>query len=127
MERIAFPTDDGETISRHLGEAQFYLVAFLDDAGKATFEKRKKPRRSHTQEGRASQHARAHARLGPALFAPILDCQVLVSGGMGQPAYDHATAQGLKVLLPAQKNIVEALEAYRTGTLISDRRRIHRH
>ena len=31
MKKIAFPTEDGETISLHLGRAQFFLVATLDD------------------------------------------------------------------------------------------------
>ena len=26
MKKIAFSTDDGETISRHLGQAQFYIL-----------------------------------------------------------------------------------------------------
>jgi predicted Fe-Mo cluster-binding NifX family protein len=127
MKKLAFPTDDGETISRHLGESQFYLVAVLDDAGNITFEKREKPRRDHNREEPAQEHECGHAQRGPALFTPILDCQVLISGGLGQPAYDYAVTQGLEVILPAQKNIADALEAYRTGTLISDMRRVHKH
>ena len=127
MKKIAFPTNDGQTISRHLGEAQFYMVALLDDAGNVTFERREKPRHHHNQEGRSGEHKGEHAQRGPALFAPILDCQLLISGGMGRPAYDHAAAQGLEVILPADKNIIDALEAYRMGTLVSDMRRVHKH
>jgi predicted Fe-Mo cluster-binding NifX family protein len=127
MKKLAFPTDDGETISRHLGESQFYLVAVLDDAGNMTFERREKPRHDHNREEPAHEHECGHPKRGPALFKPILDCQVLISGGLGKPAYDYAVAQGLEVILPAQKNITDALEAYRTGTLISDMRRVHKH
>lgn len=127
MKKIAFPTDDGETISRHLGEAQFYVVAFLDGAGNTTFEKREKPRHNHNREEPSLEHECAHAQRGPALFTPIFDCEVLISGGLGQPAYEHALAQGLQVILPAQKNITDALDAYRMGTLVSDMRRIHKH
>ncbi len=127
MKKIAFPTDDGQTISRHLGESKFYVVALLDDEGNTTFEKREKPAHNHDKEERAPEHDCDHAQRGPALFSPILDCQVLISGGLGRPAYDRATAQGLEVILPAQKNITDALEAYRAGTLVSDVRRIHKH
>lgn len=123
MKRIAFPTDNGETISRHLGEAPFYLVVDLDDAGGVTFEKRQKPRREH--EG-GLEGAGKHAHLGPALFAPVHDCQVLIAGGMGRHAYDHAVAQGLEVILPRQERIDDALQAYRAGTLESDMRRVHK-
>ena len=50
MKKIAFPTDDGETISRHLGESQFYIVALLDDIGNVTFERREKPHHQHDRE-----------------------------------------------------------------------------
>ncbi len=127
MKKIAFPTDDGETISRHLGEAQFYVVAILDDAGNVTFEKREKPHHHHNQEMRSGEQEEDHTQRGPALFTPILDCQILISGGMGQHAYEHAVAQELQVILPAQMNITEALDAYRAGMLVSDMRRVHKH
>ncbi len=127
MKKIAFPTDDGRTISRHLGEAQFYLVALLDDAENVTFERREKPRRNHNHEERSGKHHGEPLQRGTALFAPLHDCQVLFSGRMGQPAYDHAIAQGLEVILPAEKNITDALDAFRNGMLISDLRRIHKH
>ena len=127
MKKIAFPTDDGESISRHLGAAQFYVVALLEDAGNVTFERREKPHHQHNQEARSGEQEDDHTQRGPAMFTPILDCQVLISGGMGRPAYDHALAQGLEVILPAQQNIREALDAYRTSRLISDMRRVHKH
>lgn len=125
MKKIAFPTDDGETISRHLGEAPYYVVVLVDDLENVAFEKRDKPHHNHGQEEPPGEHD--HAQRGPAMFEPILDCQVLISGGLGQPAYDHARSQGLEVLLPAYRNINDALEAYRSGTLVSDMRRVHKH
>lgn len=127
MRKTAFPTDDGQTISRHLGECQFYLVACLDAAGSMTFERREKPRHNHSGREPAQEHECEHAQRGPALFTPIRDCQVLISGGMGQSAYDHAVAQGLEVILPAEMKITDALAAYRLGTLVSDMRRVHKH
>ena len=127
MKKIAFPTNDGETISRHFGEASFYVVALLDDAGNIVFEKREKPHHEHNQEPHSGREGEDHTQRGPAMFTPILDCQILISGGMGQPAYDHAVAQGLEVILPAQKIITDALDAYCAGTLVSDVRRIHKH
>jgi predicted Fe-Mo cluster-binding NifX family protein len=64
--------------------------------------------------------------MGPTMFAPIGDCQILIAGGMGEGAFEYARAQELEVILPAEKNIRAALEAYRSGTLVSDPRRIHK-
>jgi predicted Fe-Mo cluster-binding NifX family protein len=125
MKKIAFPTEDGETISRHMGEARFFMVAILDDAGTVSFEKRDKPfRDSGVKPG---QHEPMHNGLGRTMFLPISDCQVLISGGMGDLAYKHAREQGLEIILPAEKNIQIALDAYRRGNLNSDPRRIHKH
>jgi predicted Fe-Mo cluster-binding NifX family protein len=125
MKRIAFPTDDGETISCHMGQAQFFLVAILDDSGNVHFEKRDKPH--HNAETGIHQHQHNGHGVGRDMFTSIADCQVLISGGMGESAYRHAQRQGLEVFLPAEKNIQKALEVYRAGNLETDSRRIHTH
>ncbi len=51
--------------------------------------------------------------------------RTLISGGMGDSAYRHATAQGLEVILPADEKIMDAMKAYQAGTLVSDMRRVH--
>ena len=125
MQKIAFPTEDEVTISRHLGEAPFFMVATLDDAGKISFEKREKPHNVLGEE--SSQHVRGGGGVGRLMMAAISDCQVLISGGMGAPAYEKALARGLEVYLPAEKDIKKALDAYIKGELENDMRRIHQH
>ena len=122
MLKIAFPTDDGVTISPHLGRAEYYGVATLDDPQPPRFE-----RRAKVQHGNGGQEHTEHNHDHGAMFAPLADCQVLIGGGMGQPAFDHLTAMGLTVLLTGEKTISAALEAYRNQTLISDMQRVHAH
>jgi predicted Fe-Mo cluster-binding NifX family protein len=61
------------------------------------------------------------------MFSPLANCQVLVTRGMGQPAYDEAVALGLNVILTGEESIQAALEAYAKGSLKSDLRRVHAH
>ena len=124
MKKIAFPTEDGESISAHLGRAPFFVVASFEDSGPARFEKREKPHHGDSEEH--GQHSHGGHGLGPTMFVPIADCQILIAGGMGEPALERARAQSLEVILPGEKNIKAALEAYRRGTLVSDPRRIHK-
>jgi predicted Fe-Mo cluster-binding NifX family protein len=58
------------------------------------------------------------------MFAPIRDCQVLLAGGMGEPAYQKALAAGLQVILTGG-TIQNALQAWLKGELQTDLRRIH--
>jgi predicted Fe-Mo cluster-binding NifX family protein len=126
--KIAFPTDDGITISPHLGLASYYMVATLEDGSQPTWEERPKPH--HAAEGHHTGEVHAHGnghRGAPSMFEPVADCELLVSRGMGQPAYDYAVAHGWQVILTGEKSIDAALEAHRAGRLVSDMRRVHRH
>ena len=124
MIKVAFPTEDGKTISRHFGQAPLYVVATILGNEPARFEQREKafhgahPEQHHHEQGR---HGHAD------MFAPVSDCQVLIAGGMGQPAFDSAVANGLQVILTGEWTIEAALDAYRSGKIVSDPRRIHKH
>ena len=59
------------------------------------------------------------------MLEPVADCQVLIAGGMGQPAFERARATGLEVILTSEHVIAKAAAAYAAGTLASDPRRIH--
>ncbi len=121
--RVAFPTEDGKTISAHLGRAPFYLIAEYEDGQAPRFEQREKA----YHDGERQHEGQSHMSHAQAMFQAIRDCQVLISGGMGQPAYEQAIQQGLQVILTGEKDIAAALEAYRAGTLVNDPSRVHIH
>jgi len=56
----------------------------------------------HREKHSPKLHERHHEHAP--MFAPSSDCQVLIAGGMGQSAYQHATEAGLKVILTEEKN-----------------------
>ena len=122
MVRIAAVTEDHEKISSHFGHAPFYRVFSIEDGEVVAEEERPKP--YHGEEGHAHEHGGGHGHAD--MFAPVADCQVLLCGGMGEPAYQKAEAAGLEVILTGG-GISEALQAYLNGEITSDMRRIHRH
>jgi len=115
--RIAFITDDGLSISAHFGKAPSYRVFSVTDGQVADLGARPKP-----YHGADNQPATTHGDM----FTPISDCQVLVAGGMGTPAWQSARQAGLEVIL-AGGEIESALQAFVRGELISDERRVHDH
>jgi predicted Fe-Mo cluster-binding NifX family protein len=127
VKKIAFPTEDGTSISGHLGGASHFVVITLGAEGEPQREQRAKPVHSHAAD---EEHDNQEMRDGKArankMFAAIEDCQVLISRGMGQPAYARAQSLGMEVILTAQKDISAALQAYLAGTLVSDLRRVHK-
>ncbi len=128
--KIAAVTEDGERLSAHFGMAPYYKV-FTVEAGEVVAEEmREKPHHTHHghhhehpgHNGHEHHHHHHHADM----FAPIADCQVLLCGGMGAPAYAKAQAAGLEVVLMGGR-IEDALQTYLRGEAVSDPRRIHRH
>ncbi len=120
--KIAIPTADGQTISAHLGQAHYFQILTLEDQQIINSEMREKARHEHHDH-----QPENGIHPGQAMFALITDCQVLIAGGMGEPAYQRALNQGMQVFMTDEKNIPAALKAYQSGQLTSDQRRIHKH
>ncbi len=116
--KVAFATDDGKTISRHFGQAQHYVVVDTEEKAQ-THELRDK-----AYHGAQHEHGPGHTHAD--MFASIGDCQVLVVGGMGTPAYEAARQHGLQVIATGLADIPSALQAYGKGALQNDPDRIHR-
>jgi predicted Fe-Mo cluster-binding NifX family protein len=122
--KIAFSTDDGETISKHLGQAQYFKVVTLEDGQVQASERREKA--SHSHNDHEHEHE-AGVHPGQQMVESIRDCQVLIAGGMGQPMYNRAVSSGMEVFLTGEDRIDDALAAYRQGKMTSDMRRVHMH
>lgn len=122
--RIAAVTEDGERLSSHFGMAPLYRVFTVQDGQVVAEETRQKPHHDRHPHGE-THHEHRGGQDHADMFAPIRDCQVLLVGGMGEPAYQKAQAAGLQVILSGGE-IRPALERYLRGELESDPRRIHR-
>ncbi len=133
--KIAAVTDDGITISRHFGRAQYYVVITVEDGKIVSREMRDKM--GHAQfAGQHEEHAREpdprghgfdpaaqnrHARMA----AAIADCQVLLAGGMGMGAYESMRQAGIRPILADVAVIDEAVQAYLDGTLVDHTELLH--
>ena len=118
--KVAVPTDDGETISRHFGQAKFFKIITLEDDRVVSSEMRQKATHQH---GDYSQSGAAHP--GQKMVEDLAGCQVLISGGMGAPVYNRASAAGLKIFLTGNTSIDAALQAYLAGTLENNPTLVH--
>lgn len=121
---IAFPTDDGQTISSHFGQAHFFQVIKVEGQKVLSSELREKASHSHQDHSHAGG---SQPHPGQAMFEVIRDCQVLIAGGMGTPALERAKSFNMEVFLTGEKLISDALRAYQDGNLVTDLRRVHVH
>lgn len=124
MTKIAAVTQDRLSLSSHFGMAPEYCVYTVEDGQITGEETRLKP-----HHGQHPEHHEQHAHDGHGhadMFAPIADCQVLLCGGMGTPAYQKALQAGLEVVLTSGA-LPDVVQSYLQGRVISDLRRVHQH
>lgn len=110
--KIVFPTDDGETISRHFGRAAYFQVVTLAAGTEPEIESRSAATPGGDHGGK---------------FAIVQDCDVLIGAGMGDSALNRLQAMGLQVILTGEKRIADALAHFQAGSLTHDPRRAHAH
>lgn len=102
--RVAFPSNDGKTISEHFGHCAHFVV--FNIAGKEIVSREELPAPPHE----------------PGVLPKFLgekNVTAIVCGGMGQRAIDLFDAQNINVVLGAGGNIEELVPSYISGQLAS--------
>jgi predicted DNA-binding protein (UPF0251 family)/predicted Fe-Mo cluster-binding NifX family protein len=131
--KIAVITDDGKTISQHFGMARQYVVADTRD-GKV-LSKETRPKVGHATHpvhhdhnegcGGVHGHGEGAAEKHSAMAGSILDCQVLLAGGMGWGAYESMKSQNIEPVITDVADVDEALKLYLEGNLPNLMEKLH--
>jgi predicted Fe-Mo cluster-binding NifX family protein len=136
--KIAVVTDDGKTISAHFGKATHYAVVTIENGTVTGREQRDKPAHGpghhHQHQPEGMIQLQEGITPGPgtgagdthgAMVAPITDCQVLISRGMGRGAYESLRAAGLQPVITTVSDIDEAVRQFTEGKLEDHPERLH--
>jgi predicted Fe-Mo cluster-binding NifX family protein len=113
--KIAIATDDGVTISPHLGRARSFLVVEVEDG-------RIKNKELRRVAGGGMRHGECDHT---SMISSIKDCEVVISFGMGWRIYEDFRANGIKPIVTDKPNVEEALEAYLKGELVDRKDKLH--
>jgi predicted Fe-Mo cluster-binding NifX family protein len=131
--KIAAITDDGKTLSRHFGRAQYFFVATIED-GRVTGQEMR-PKAGHHIF--APHEVVGHVNQGPHGFDPVSrgrhaqmletihDCEAVLAGGMGEGMLLNLRQAGIRPVLTELKDIQEAVRAFVDGTLVDRPERVH--
>ena len=131
--KIAVVTNDGKTINRHFGRARFYLAVTME--GGRVIDRELRPKVGHDDfvgrghESRVPGEPRGYghgaAEKHRAMTEAILDCGVLIAGGMGQGAFASLQAAGIHTVLTDERDVSEAIERLVEGNLPNLVDRLH--
>ncbi len=130
--KIAVVTDDHNTICAHFGRAVFYEVFTVSDGtitGRESLAKaahNQSANEPHAEPGFAYGQGSGEENLHTRMFAPILDCKVVLAGGMGQGAYNGLKQSGVQPVLTDMRDIDQAVKAYLEGKLTDHPELLHR-
>jgi len=129
---IAAVTDDGTTISQHFGRAKFYEVLFVENGKVVKRERREKlghnnfaqeehHHHSGEQHGQDQHSHNKHVSMAEA----IKGCQILLTRGMGNGAYQSIIQLNIKPVVTDIKNIDDAVQAVINGSIIDHTEKLH--
>lgn len=129
--KIACITDDDREISQHFGRARHYAVFTIEEDQVVGRELRNKL--GHQQFAEAETHAAtgphgtdpASQRKHSQMIDAILDCQVLLCGGMGWGARQSLQEAGITPVATDEMLIEDAVRAYLAGTMQDRVERVH--
>ncbi|MFP3975226.1 MAG: NifB/NifX family molybdenum-iron cluster-binding protein [Dehalococcoidia bacterium] len=106
--KIAAACDDDLNISRHFEQAPYYSVVIVENGMIVGRETRGKMRAS------ASNDDEKYRQNG---LGPILDCQVLLAGGIEREDYETVQRCGIEPVVTDVGNTYEAVILYMKGKL----------
>jgi predicted Fe-Mo cluster-binding NifX family protein len=129
--KIAVVTDDHQTISTHFGRALYYEVFTIIDSKITQKETLMKP--SHNQFANEPHDEPGHTHgMGPVaegrhmrMLEPISGCQVLITRGMGQGAFNSLQRAGVQPIITDIEEIEAAVKAYIDGQMVDHPERLH--
>lgn len=126
--KIAIVSDDAKTISTHFGSAQYYLIYTIENGKIARQETRNKPGHKHSKGKQLEDH-RTCNRLSEVrhtnMMGLIMDCDVVLAGGMGGSAYDDLKIRSIQPIITDIREVQPALDAYLNETLIDHLELLH--
>ena len=118
--KIAIPSDDQVTISRHFGRTKGFLISEVEN-GKVV--KNVYKENTFTGHSQGLHHDKDHKHNNHShqgIFNAIGDCDVVIAGGMGKRLYVDFEQKEIQVFVTKESNIDMALNLFINSNLDND-------
>ncbi len=129
--KIAIATDDGVSISPHFGKAPSYVILTVEQGQIVAQETRGKGvcgehQHAHTTGASDQPDHETDAEDGHAeQLDPIVDCAIVLSGGMCQGMYADLQRANLRPVMTTITDINEAAQRFLAGQLVEQPQLVH--
>lgn len=125
--KIAFVSDDHQTISAHYGKAKFFEIYVLQIGKVIAHETVAKSNPQVIRMGYTEHQPNTdvHNHDHTSMMAPILDCEVLITRGIGKSAHNSLIENDIQPIVTDIQTIQDALAAFLSGTITNHPEHIH--
>ncbi|MEI7849692.1 MAG: NifB/NifX family molybdenum-iron cluster-binding protein [Chloroflexota bacterium] len=125
--KIAFVSDDHKTISTHFGKAQFYEVFSVEAESVKHLGTliKSNPQFISSDDPKLSTEDHPHHHDHNSMIAPIEDCEVLITRGMGRGAHISLQEHDIQPIITDILDITEAINSLIAGTLLDHPEKLH--
>ena len=118
--RIAVPTNDGTTVSRHFGRSVAFQV-FEVQNGKITGREMRRNDAQHKHEQGDCGHHHEGSGSHAGMVSTLAGCEIVICAGMGWRAAEALKSAGIvPVVAPVEGPAEAAVMAYLKGELAAD-------
>lgn len=123
--KLAIVTDDHRTISAHFGRAAYYEIFTIEDGSVKGQHSVQKTNHQHVNPDEPHQEGHSHNHDHASMLEPILDCDVLITRGMGRGAYNALKSRGIEPVITDIPEIAKAVEVYLTEGIVNHLESLH--
>lgn len=151
--KVAIPSNNGKSVSKHFGPTRSYTVVTVENGEVVNSETREKfshHRGSHNDDEMHRMHQAKHGdehqgqgrgqgegkhehkhdhkhdhKNHNRMIENILDCDLMVVGGMGSPVYKACEEAEIRPVLTEIRQIDEVIEAIKNDTIKDHKDQLH--
>jgi predicted Fe-Mo cluster-binding NifX family protein len=107
--KIAIPSNDQKTISRHFGRSAGFMIF---DIEKNKVVNKEYKTNTFTGHAKGQHHEQGHNHSHHGIFNALGGCQTVIAGGMGRRLYIDFEQKGMEVFVTSENDIEKALDLY---------------
>jgi predicted Fe-Mo cluster-binding NifX family protein len=129
--KIAVATEDGKTISKHFGRSPYFVIFEIERDRIINTTLRKNTFTGHfKRDHHEHQHGEHHHGSGDphkheSVAEGLIDCQVVISHGMGRMAWEDLRDRGIEMIVTDETDVESAVNKYISGDLTDNVEKLH--
>ena len=115
--KIGIASDDQVNITQHFGRTRGFVIA---EVGGDKIISKGYRENTFSQHMKSGGHTQEHGHSHTAILDALVDCDIVLAGGMGRRIYDDLRSANIQSVITEEKTVDEAIAAFINGALVDN-------